>query len=163
MYSMPASCIVLALALLAGPTSAGSERGTRFLDNADGTVTDNTMKLMWAKHDNGNTSLDWDQAKDYADKLSLGGYSDWRLPTIEELESLYDASHSEVAECSQGDYHVNPVFYLTCFRYWSSSTLYKEGTLAIEYYNFSGKGDRGWQYEDRMLTAARALPVRNLK
>ena len=30
----------------------------------------------------------WEEANEYAKKLRIGGYNDWRLPTIEELERL---------------------------------------------------------------------------
>ena len=45
--------------------------------------------LMWTIRDNG-TNVTWSQADDYAQQLKLGGYSDWRLPTIDELEELHD-------------------------------------------------------------------------
>jgi len=32
--------------------------------------------------------LTWEEANEYAKNLKTGGYSDWRLPTIEELEKL---------------------------------------------------------------------------
>jgi hypothetical protein len=45
--------------------------------------------LMWTTRDNG-TDVMWPQANDYAQQLRLGGYADWRLPTIDELEELYE-------------------------------------------------------------------------
>jgi hypothetical protein len=32
------------------------------------------------------------QARDYCSNLRVGGFSDWRLPNIEELEALFDKS-----------------------------------------------------------------------
>jgi hypothetical protein len=49
--------------------------------------TDPATGLNWAKEDNGS-DVDWSQANDYCTNLRLGGYSDWRLPTIDELEGI---------------------------------------------------------------------------
>jgi len=46
---------------------------------------------MWAAKDNG-TDITWGRAMKYCQALSLAGYSDWRLPAIDELESIYDDS-----------------------------------------------------------------------
>ncbi len=71
-----------------------------YSDNGDGTVTDNVTGLMWQQ----SPDMDGDGDIDAADKLTydealagagtfnLGGYSDWRLPTIKELYSLIDFS-----------------------------------------------------------------------
>ncbi len=42
---------------------------------------------MWSIRDNGD-DIDWKGAKKYCDALTLGGFADWRLPTIDELEQL---------------------------------------------------------------------------
>jgi hypothetical protein len=57
-----------------------------YTDNSDGTVTDNITGLMW-QADMGD-KITFDQAKIKADTLSLGGHTDWRVPTIKELYSL---------------------------------------------------------------------------
>jgi hypothetical protein len=45
--------------------------------------------LMWAGKDNGK-DVYWRKARKYCRNLRLGGYSDWRLATIEELQGIYD-------------------------------------------------------------------------
>ncbi|MDY6953927.1 MAG: DUF1566 domain-containing protein, partial [Thermodesulfobacteriota bacterium] len=50
-------------------------------------VTDHVTGLTWQRHDDG-IQRTWRQAKEYCEKLSLAGYSDWRLPTKKELQSL---------------------------------------------------------------------------
>jgi len=58
------------------------------IDNQDGTITDTKTNLMWQQET--TRPLTWDAAIKYCDKLKLSGYSDWRLPTIQELFSLID-------------------------------------------------------------------------
>lgn len=60
-----------------------------YSDNGDGTVTDKSTALMWAKDDSGER-MNWLEALEYANKSELGGYSDWRLPNSKELQSLVD-------------------------------------------------------------------------
>ena len=35
-------------------------------------------------------ALPWPEAEEFCDTLETGGFSDWRLPTLAELESLHD-------------------------------------------------------------------------
>lgn len=67
------------------------------------TWTDPATGLMWAKKDFGS-DVSWEQASDYCTKLQLAGYNDWRLPTIEELEGIYDSSVSFQAGLDYGHY-----------------------------------------------------------
>ncbi|MBP1840648.1 DUF1566 domain-containing protein [Formosa algae] len=62
-----------------------------YTDNGDGTVTDNVTGLMWAQ-DQSEQSKGWEESFTYTDSLTLGGYSDWRMPTIKELWSIRDQS-----------------------------------------------------------------------
>lgn len=71
-----------------------------YTDNGDGAVTDNVTGLMWtASPDlNGDGSitaadkLNTADAMASAGEVTVGGYTDWRLPTIKELYSLIDFS-----------------------------------------------------------------------
>ena len=55
-------------------------------------VRDNVTGLMWQIQSE-HWGYSWQQAMDYCNNLTLGGYSDWRLPTIEELSTLIDSGH----------------------------------------------------------------------
>lgn len=69
---------------------------TRFVDNGDGTVTDPETGFMWMKDANlPDDTMLFHQALTYITKLNKGeyancGYTDWKLPTFNELRSLID-------------------------------------------------------------------------
>jgi len=65
------------------------DRDSRFIAYDNGTVLDTKTGLMWAGKDNG-TDITWEDAKQYCSDFRGGGYTDWRLPTLDELEGLYD-------------------------------------------------------------------------
>jgi hypothetical protein len=56
--------------------------------------TDSATGLTWAVKDNGS-SVSPNQASDYCKNLRSGGFSDWRMPTIDELEAIYDSKLSK--------------------------------------------------------------------
>jgi len=91
----------------------------RFTDNSDGTMTDNLTGLMWAKNANlpGGTT-NWQQALDYANNLTLGGYNDWCLPNVNELESLINANEPSLATWLNAQGFTN----VQADVYWSSTT-----------------------------------------
>jgi hypothetical protein len=62
-----------------------------YTDNGDGTVTDDVTGLMWQQTP-ASAGLSWEEANDYCESLELGGYDDWRMPTMKELYSLNDFS-----------------------------------------------------------------------
>lgn len=58
----------------------------RFTIKNDDIVIDNLTKFMWSK--NTLEEMNWQKAIDYCKNLKLGGYNDWRLPTVDELKTL---------------------------------------------------------------------------
>ncbi len=93
-----------------------------FTRSSSGIVTDNKTGLQWQDDysDNGGNikQATWRDAIDYCENLSLGGYTDWRLPNINELRSIVDRSYNEPA--------ISPAFQYTTslasFACWSSTT-----------------------------------------
>lgn len=62
-----------------------------FVDNGDGTVTDQNTSLMWQKSPT-STPFTWQGAIDYCESLELAGYDDWRAPSLKELYSISNFS-----------------------------------------------------------------------
>ncbi|MGD1822747.1 MAG: DUF1566 domain-containing protein [Pleomorphochaeta sp.] len=58
-----------------------------YVDNKDGTITDNVTKLVWTKEVSKET-MSIEDAKEYASNLDTGGINNWRLPTVKELWSI---------------------------------------------------------------------------
>ena len=52
---------------------------------------DPATRLIWAARDN-SKDITWGKAIRYCSDLRLAGYSDWRLPTVDELSGIYDGS-----------------------------------------------------------------------
>ena len=137
--------------------------GERFVDNGDGTVTDNILKVMWSKTDN-QGDINWKGAErwvKYTFPYSLPGEKreGWRLPTLEELKSLYvpqkDYKGYE-SDCGQW-VRIVPEIHLSCGWAWSS----EKRSITARVFNF----ERGYSYTDRLVKkrAYRALAVRPLK
>ena len=124
----------------------------RFVVRSDGTATDTSTGLMWCRfsigqqwHNNeviGNASkMDWFSAMKVASYFNkqgvCGGFSDWRLPSLKELQSLIEIEKS-------------PSINLSVFpntpkeRFWSSS---KPSNLA--FFVFFKDGSSNGTYENR--------------
>lgn len=115
--------------MVRGNTSYGKNN---FIDNGDGTISDLSTGLMWQKTDDG-TSRDWSESLNYAENLTLGSKSDWRLPNAKELQSIVDYTRSlqtsnspainpifETSEIKDADGNINYPFFWT-------STTHKDG------------------------------------
>lgn len=108
-----------------------------FVDNGDGTITDLASGLSWIQIDSGSLNagprndgtLNWQEALDWAENLSYGGYDDWRLPSAKELQSIVDYSRSPA---TSGSAAIDPLFVCTQIidegssvdyaQYWSSTS-----------------------------------------
>ncbi len=64
-----------------------------------GVVIDTQTGLMWAARDNGS-DIDWHGAKRYCESYRGSGYTDWRMPTQNELAELYRTGEEYILDCS---------------------------------------------------------------
>ncbi|WP_372753974.1 DUF1566 domain-containing protein [Labilibaculum sp.] len=122
-----------------------------FQDNGDGTVTDLNTGLMWQQTPDFERHNYYDSF-DYVDDLEIGGYTDWRLPTIKELYSLINSNGYLDSESTSNS---QPYLYDEYFdfeysegmsyagQYWSS-TLYTKGPLQ----NIAIEGAFGYNFAD---------------
>lgn len=107
-------------------------------------VTDNLTGLIWVKTPD-SALRTWQAAIDYAKGLTLCGYTDWRLPSIVELESLVNAEAANPAAWlnTQGFSNVQPDYY------WSGTTYAVDASVAwivtMGYGNVS-RNDKGYSY-----------------
>ena len=120
-------------------------RKARFVDNGDGTITDNQAGLQWEKKVNDPTSVHgvgflnrqaWSAAcndtspdgpiftafiaaLDDATTGCFAGHCDWRVPSIAELESIVDPS---LCAADMNTPCIDPIFLPTDVVDWSSTT-----------------------------------------
>jgi len=107
---------------------------TRFTDNQDGTVTDHVTGLIWLKNAGCFNLTNWDTALTDVDTLAAGqcGLSDgstagqWRLPNLNELESLIDVSASSPALTTS-----NPFTNVSTGIYWTSTAIWAGDSAPI--------------------------------
>lgn len=99
-----------------------------FVDNGNGSVTDNATGLTWMQNDSGS-GLAWEAALNYCESLDSAGSSDWRLPNAKELQSIVDYDRSPDATNSAA---IDPIFNISSITneagqldypfFWSSTT-----------------------------------------
>lgn len=132
----------------------------RYIDNGDGSIIDKNTGLMWTKKDSYadlGRCLDWNASKDYVSNLKIGGHSDWRLPTVDELKGIYEQSKSNTVSNTiiNGKYiaHLDKIFASGgAIWYWSSKEEDKCCAWGVLFYggtagyppknNCSGRGVR---------------------
>jgi|GEM_PF-950450 len=103
-----------------------------FVDNGDGTITDEATGLMWMQYDSGYFGagdgiggMTWEEALDWAENLDYAGYDDWALPDAKQLQSIVDYEKSPDTTQSAA---IDPMF------------------QATEIKDISGKPNYGWYW-----------------
>jgi hypothetical protein len=91
----------------------------RLEDDGGNTVEDSYWGYMWEKF-NGAGDVTWVEAKAHCEALELDGFTDWRVPGIQELQTVIDYTS------------LDPVFEGGANPYWSSTI-------------FANSRDQAWQ------------------
>ena len=142
------------LPVLAGDTSA-KEPIRKSADNrysifGNGTILDNSTGLLWMEKDywqHEGKWVNWYTANEYAQRMNnkkFAGYTDWRLPTPEEAQKIYDRRRRNVDK--DGDkIYIDRVFPKGAG--WSTWTNAEKSSKAVV---VSFKDEGGTQYQDKI-------------
>lgn len=157
--------IVLILLFIAAMTaraqSLTEDRAVGQATQVQGYWVDPSTGLMWTGKDNGNDTSYY-KAMKYCHKLRLAGYSDWRLPTIDELQGIYDSRVNSPGHAGHGNgreffWHVKGNLYLSGLE-WSSSQ--KRAGGYGWYFDFANgvriEDQRGYVYSKRASCVRRS-------
>lgn len=97
----------------------------RYINMGDGIIQDTKTRLMWTQKDSYvdlGKSLNWNESLEYVRNLSYGGYEDWRIPTLQELKTIYEPSKLS-KDIFGGKIKLDPIFAQSGpYNYWSSET-----------------------------------------
>ena len=105
---------------------------------ADNVVKDNETGLIWQDSQT-IVKKDFNDAEIYCKSLSLNGYTNWRLPNIDELLSIVDLNRKFPA--------IKKIFKNTKTGYYWSSSKYESSISKIWYIDF-GYGNSS--YRDKL-------------
>lgn len=112
---------------------------------------------MWAAKDNGH-DINWVNAKSYCENYRGGGYTDWRMPTQNELAGLYDADKKQSGNDFWWNIHMaTELINITGYGYWTPET--RNSTAVVFGFGF---GEPNWRSQSSS-DGRRALPVRSGK
>ena len=147
-------------AICPGTVGATTTATSAFVVNGDGTVTDRNSELMWKQCYEGlsgagcaigaTMQMTWRAALAAAKNSLFAGYSDWRVPNRQELESLLDSScyspatNDTVFPGTGGDY------------VWSSTTMDANPALAWLVYFYVGNSSADNKTYPRQVRLVRA-------
>ena len=134
----------------------GNEK-SRFLKRDDGTIYDSVTSVTWMANDSFldlGRDVSYSEAEDYVketNKKKAGGYSDWRIPSIQEASSIFNKEKLN-KDSKGGDIFLDSVFppgAANCT--WTSSTRGKEAQIM-----FYANGCPYW-YEKNDKTISHAV------
>lgn len=126
----------------------------RFIDKGE-YVKDTKTGLLWQKNGRQSGQLNFYQAQEYAKNLNLGGFKNWRVPTSDELESIFPALEKPFVntpytdkKCCEGPYEWRG--------YWTSEMDYDLEDYAY-IYEWHGDGGKNNCYASRNYDYVRCV------
>jgi hypothetical protein len=148
-----------------------SESADRYIDHGDGTITDTETGLMWKRCLEGLSGVNceegeierytWDEAVKRFKDVAYAGYTDWRLPTIDELKTLVHCSkgvNKKNGWCNKGSEKptINQQDFpnTKALRVWSGSPYAYLSDYAWYVYfsnGYSGASSRSYRYAVRLV------------
>jgi hypothetical protein len=131
--------------------------------NGDSVVIDHTTGLIW--HQSGSDGeMDWPKAKQWVKDLNdkgFAGYSDWRLPTVEEAISLLEPNKNA------GYLYIDPVFDAKQTGIWTGdendSAGYLDGAWCVRLSGGYGGGNACWVYDNAINHVRPVRSVNNIQ
>ncbi len=125
----------------------------------DSVVIDHATGLIW--HQSGSDKeMDWPEAKQWVKDLNdkgYAGYSDWRLPTVEEAISLLEPN------INASSLYVDPSFDAIQTGIWTGdendSAGYMDGAWSVRFSGGYGGGNACWVYDN---ASNHVRPVRSV-
>jgi len=160
-------------------TSTSLPGAPRYKVSDCGAVIDTKTKLEWLPDP--GVELTWNTAQLFAESVDVCGHDDWRLPTIEELSSLFDKNqltpcYGENCEkkflgltTKNGPYRIDPAFQLGTDEVWSSNCKWTQScpraqpgnSLLVKIFNF--KPEVGSKQIDDFLLTEMAINLNMMK
>jgi len=115
-------------------------------DDDKNITTDNMTKLIWQDNTDVNTTKrDWSASKAYCDNLTLGGHSNWVLPSAVDLMGIVRHHYDKDVIMSYGE------FKYIAMNHWSNTT--HQGNVSRAYVvNFQYAYLRGRDKSDKFYT-----------
>jgi len=138
-------------AVVASSKKASSKQVSivRYTAEDSDTVTDHKTGLVWQKADDG-VARDFADATQYCTDLVLGGNADWRLPLLDELQTIVDYTRYNPA--------IDPVFTCDLYSVWSSTPL-ASNPASVWFVNFlDGYANRNSMSAVYAVRCVRGIP-----
>jgi hypothetical protein len=132
----------------------------RFQDKIDGTVKDNLTGLIWLKDASpSDTRMNWTDAVSYCNSLAEGTFGltdgsnagDWRLPSLDELQSLVDDDNENPALPSDHPFEGIQ----TSYNYWSGTSYGQNNVGAWQVSMNDGSVRKSMKYSKRWVWPVR--------